>query len=166
MAGPGDQVSAYAYPSPLAVENSRLFMAYLAAHGHPLWQWRIRACSWPLADWGDEGASALPDEELRWARARLQEIPQDPAQVQAKIGLRQLGWVHMCASFASGLKVLDRGAVSWTRACRASPVGKIGSLVALPRLPGVSGWRGACWRASIPQQVQGIRSAGLCRWCR
>ena len=51
------------------VEKSRLFMAYLAAHA--------------LADWGDEGASALPDEELRWARARLQEILQDPAQVQA-----------------------------------------------------------------------------------
>ena len=57
------------YPSHLAVEKSRLFMAYLAAHA--------------LADWGDEGASALPDEELRWARARLQEILQDPAQVQA-----------------------------------------------------------------------------------
>ena len=51
------------------VEKSRLVMAYLAAHA--------------LADWGDEGASALPDEELRWARARLQEILQDPAQVQA-----------------------------------------------------------------------------------
>ena len=86
------------YPSPLAVENSRLFMAYLAAHA--------------LADWGDEGASALPDEELRWARARLQEIPQDPAQVQAKIGLRQLGWVHMCAiTGAAAAGAAGRGVV-------------------------------------------------------
>ena len=57
------------YPSRLAVEKSRLFVAYLAGHA--------------LADWGDEGAPALTGEELRWARSRLQEILQDPAQVQA-----------------------------------------------------------------------------------
>ena len=57
------------YPSRLAVEKSRLFMAYLAAHA--------------LADWGDEGAPVLTGEELRWARGRLQEILQDPAKVQA-----------------------------------------------------------------------------------
>ena len=57
------------YPPHLVVEKGRLFMAYLTAHA--------------LADWGDEGAPALTGEELRWARARLQEILQDPAQVQA-----------------------------------------------------------------------------------
>jgi hypothetical protein len=59
------------YPSRLAVEKSRLFITYLAAHA--------------LADWEDEGAPALTDEELGWARARLQEILQDPAQVQASL---------------------------------------------------------------------------------
>ena len=57
------------YPPHLAVEQSRLFMAYLATRA--------------LADWGDEGAPALTGEELRWARGRLQMILQDPAQVQA-----------------------------------------------------------------------------------
>ena len=45
------------YPSHLAVEKARLFVAYLAAHAH--------------ADWGDEGAPVLAGEELRWARASL-----------------------------------------------------------------------------------------------
>ena len=59
------------YPIRLAVEKSRLLIAYLAAYA--------------LADWGEEGAPALTGEELRWARARLQEILQDPAQVQANL---------------------------------------------------------------------------------
>ena len=58
-----------AYPPHLAVEKSRLFMAYLAARA--------------VADSEQDKAPALTGAELRWARTRLQEILDDPALIEA-----------------------------------------------------------------------------------
>ena len=60
---------AAAYPRHLAVEKSRLFMAYLGA--------RAVAAS-------EQGETpAFTGEELHWARARLREILGDPALIEA-----------------------------------------------------------------------------------
>ena len=94
------------YPSRLAVEKSRLFIAYLAAYA--------------LADWGDEGAPALTDEELGWARARLQEILQDPALVQANFSrCRVWGSLDVRAGGGTGRR-RGRGA----RRCMGSHPGR------------------------------------------
>ncbi len=58
-----------AYPPHLAVEKSRLFMAFLAAHA-------VAAAN--------QGKTALlSGDELPWARVRLREILHDPALIEA-----------------------------------------------------------------------------------
>ena len=60
-----------AYPPHLAIEKSRLFMAYLAIQAYP------RS--------GDDEVPPLTGDELRRARSRLLEILDDPAMLRANL---------------------------------------------------------------------------------
>ena len=91
-----------AYPPHLAAEQSRLFMAYLAA--------RAIAGS-------EQGATpALAGEERHWARTRLREILADPALIEANYMNVVYGahWIHaMVADPADGDAGDDELAAAW-----------------------------------------------------
>ena len=79
---PALQALQASYPAHLAVERSRVFMGYLAAH-------RSSAAD-------DEEPVPLPGEEQKRARARLREILEDPALVQANHSYVLFGphWIY------------------------------------------------------------------------
>ena len=103
-----------AYPPHLAVEKSRLFMAYLAARA-------VAAANEGNADQGDQGnAAALSGNELGWARTRLYEILHDPALIEAN-SLAVVYGAHW--AFAMVAQPANAGAVALATAWEAALAG-------------------------------------------
>ena len=95
-----------AYPPHLAVEKSRLFMAYLAARA--------------VAAANEGNAAALSGDELGWARTRLYEILHDPALIEAN-SLAVVYGAHW--AFAMVAQPADAGSVALATAWEAALAG-------------------------------------------